>query len=100
MMKLPSREKIEWIIKNVPAHEKNAMLKDLLLAAKNACETSNLNHLAETIADWEATVEVYKDPNFKKMVEGYQETAEGNLEFAKSIISLVREVLFRDEKKQ
>ncbi len=100
MVKLPSEEKIEWMVKNVPAHEKDAMLKDLLLAAKKACETSNLNRLAETIADWEATVEVYKDPNFKKIVEGHKETAEGNPEFAKSIISLVHKVLFRDEEKQ
>ncbi len=100
MVKLPLKEKIEWMVKNVPAGEKNAMLKDLLLAAKNACETSNLEPLAEMIVDWEATIEAYKDPNFKKMVEGYRETAKENLEFAKRVFPLVREVLFRDEKKQ
>ncbi len=100
MMKLPSKEKIEWMVKNVPAGEKNAMLKDLLSAAKTACETSNLELLAEMIVDWEATIEVYKDPNFKKMAEGYKATAEENLGFAKRVFPLVREVLFRDEKKQ
>lgn len=98
MVKIPSKEKIEWMVKNVPANEKSAMLKDLLSAAKNACETSNFKPLAEMIVDWEATIEAYKDPNFKKMAEGYRKTAKGNLEFAQKVFPLAREVLFRDEK--
>ena len=87
MEKIPSEERIKWMVENVPDDEKNAMIKDLLTAAKNACETSNLESLAETMVDWEATIETHL------MIEGYQEMAEEHLAFARLVFPLAKEVL-------
>jgi hypothetical protein len=57
------------------------LLRDLLAACNNWGRTDNAEHLIRVLGDWEATAEVYANPELKKAIdEACRESAEGRIQ--------------------
>lgn len=70
---LPSKEKIEWLVKNTPSSELRTMLKDfweaVVIAYASSNASSNPEILRYEIEDWEATIEALNNPELMKALK-------------------------------
>ncbi len=65
-VELPSTAKAAWLVANVGQEWLPEMATDLLIAAIRACQTGDLEALAQEVASWQSTIELENAPEFLK----------------------------------